>query len=61
MALQQEQMIREDQERFFKHLTGLASTEVIFSAHQENHGVIDFLTAMNATRKGALFTAPGTG
>jgi hypothetical protein len=53
--------VRADQIQFFARLRGLARKEVIFSDHQDNSGVIDFLTAMNATRKGTIFTASGTG
>ena len=55
-------------ERFWSRQQGVAVAtvptvfeEVIFSDHQDNSGVIDFLTAMNATRKGTIFTASGTG
>jgi hypothetical protein len=52
--------VRADQIRFFRRLQGLARREVIFSDHQDNSAVIDFLIAMNATRRGTIFTANGT-
>jgi len=47
-------MLRASQKRLFDALTRLARQEVIFSTHQDNPMVIDFLEANGAVRKLAM-------
>lgn len=50
------------QTRFWRHLTGMAKTEVIFTDHEGNDGVKQFLTKMGATflPDEGFWVAPGT-
>ena len=56
---------RASQRTFWRRLLELARDEVVFSDHQNNPLVVDFLTAMNATRRWPhphtpVWTAKGT-
>jgi len=55
--------VRTAQRRFFEHLTSLSREEVVFSDHQSNAAVVDFLRLNGATqlpRRGGLWVARGT-
>ena len=55
--------LRTAQRRFFEHLTSLSREEVVFSDHQSNAAVVDFLRYNGATQlpqRGGLWVARGT-